>query len=78
MGLAADFLPLRTSLKEVMEWVIASSIDYDQIIYEFGRWLHLGLAPKGQKPRKQALMIFKSSQYLAWNSNDLPEGKFYV
>jgi len=61
-GCAADFYVLQNSgrldLKEVMDLIIASDIEYDQLIYEFGSWIHLSVPNiKGDKPRKQALTI---------------------
>ena len=38
---------------------------FDQLIHEYGRWVHLGLAPEGVTPRLQALTIFTPGKYLA-------------
>jgi zinc D-Ala-D-Ala carboxypeptidase len=57
-GLAADFIcPSFGSPRDIVSKVIASNIQYDQIILEFDRWCHIGFAPKGQKPRLQKLII---------------------
>lgn len=37
---------------------IAGIIDrypIDQLIYEFGQWVHIGIAPEGQNPRREIL-----------------------
>lgn len=58
LGLAADFVcpgfgnPLAVARK-----IMASTIEFDQLIHEYGRWVHLGLAADGGKPRLQALTI---------------------
>jgi hypothetical protein len=63
LGLAADFVcpefgpPLR-----VAQAIAASSIVFDQIIHEFGRWVHFGLALPGEAPRRQLLTICSSAE----------------
>lgn len=58
LGLAADFTcagfgpPL-----EVARAIARSGIAYDQVIHEYGRWVHLGLAAGNTPPRRQALTI---------------------
>lgn len=70
-GRAADFEPLSgATLKSVMEWLVRSSLPFDQAIYEFGGWIHLGIAKAGKKPRRQALMIFRSNKYEPFNAAD--------
>lgn len=67
-GLAADLTPLAREVS--LKWLIdtaAQVLDYDQIIYEFGRWVHIGIAEDGVAPRKQLLMIFKPGQYEVYN-----------
>lgn len=58
-GEAADCVPLFVSLKEATRLLVDSDLAYDQLIYEFGSWVHLSYAPKGRKPRRQALMVGK-------------------
>ena len=58
LGLAADLVcgaygpPLT-----VARAIAGSAIAYDQVIHEYGRWVHLGLAPNGETPRRQLLTI---------------------
>jgi zinc D-Ala-D-Ala carboxypeptidase len=74
-GLACDFVPKKAALLTVMRWVVEESdLPYDQMIFEFGRWLHIGIAPGTGKPRKQALMIFEQNKYLAFDTTKLPKG----
>lgn len=54
-GEAADFIvPRFGSPIEVCTALRDSGIEYDQLIYEFGRWVHLSVA---DKPRHMALAI---------------------
>jgi zinc D-Ala-D-Ala carboxypeptidase len=54
-GLAADFIcPGFGSPLEICRKIAASNITFDQLIQE-GTWVHIGLAPAGQKPRLQIL-----------------------
>jgi hypothetical protein len=63
-GSAADLNPLSVSIKEAVEWLIASSLQFDQVIFE-GMWLHAGWRKAGTAPRRQVLMMFggKYSNY---------------
>jgi hypothetical protein len=57
-GLAVDFMipawgrPLDVALK-----ISASHLVFDQLIHEFGAWVHLGVVKKGAAPRMQLLTI---------------------
>ncbi|ADG20410.1 Peptidase M15A [Paraburkholderia atlantica] len=54
-GLAADFIcPGFGSPLEICRKIAASNIPFDQLIQE-GTWVHIGLAPGGQKARQQVL-----------------------
>jgi len=57
-GLAVDFIsPSFGTPEEIVEAIVNSDIEYDQVILEFGRWVHLAFTP--DEPRKQALIIDK-------------------
>jgi len=43
-GNAVDFRVSRMTPYEVCELVVAMELPFDQIIHEFGRWSHLGVA----------------------------------
>ena len=61
-GLAADFTcPGYGSVYEVCMAIRDSGIVYDQLILEFGAWVHIGLS---DEPRRQNLSIFKGTGYL--------------
>jgi len=39
-GEAADLIPLRASLGELLRWIVGNA-PFDQVIYEFGQWVHV-------------------------------------
>ena len=64
-GLAADFTaPDYGSVVQVARRIAESNLRYDQLIHEYGAWVHIGLAPGRGKPRRQNLSIFKGTGYL--------------
>lgn len=69
---AADLEPMDpcVTLREVVEWVSRSKLAFDQVIYEFANWVHLGIAAPGKRPRRQSLMIFRGSGYIPFDSAD--------
>ena len=55
LGQAADFkCPSFGSPSQIVRRVVNSSIPYDQIIIEFGQWVHISFS---EKPRRMALVI---------------------
>src|SRR5881409_3642713 len=57
-GLAADILcPAFGPPLEVCRAIARSGIATDQIIHEFGKWCHVGLAPEGHAARNELLTI---------------------
>jgi uncharacterized protein YcbK (DUF882 family) len=60
IGCAADIRVPSMTPDEVVKAVIASGIEYDQIIREFDRWTHISIPNTvGDNPRRQALIIDK-------------------
>jgi hypothetical protein len=63
-GLAVDFTaPKFGTPFEVAAKIAESSIEFDQVIHEFGRWVHLGIGRDGEVPRRQCLSIFVGTGY---------------
>lgn len=61
IGCAADIRVPGMAPDEVVKAVIASGLEYDQVIREFDRWTHISIPNKpGDKARKQALIIDKA------------------
>lgn len=57
-GLAVDFIcPSFGNPHSVVSAIVAANVNYDQVILEYDRWVHLSFHP--DKPRKQALIIDK-------------------
>lgn len=60
IGCAADIRVPGMTPNEVVKAIIASDIEYDQVIREFDRWTHISIPNiAGTNPRKQALIIDK-------------------
>jgi putative chitinase len=58
IGCAADIRVPGMTPDEVVKAVIASDLEFDQIIREFDRWTHISVTnTEGAKPRRQALII---------------------
>jgi len=61
IGCAADIRVPGVTPDEVVRAVIASGIEYDQIIREFDRWTHISVPnTAGGNPRRQSLIIDKA------------------
>lgn len=68
-GFAVDFKPkVATKLADVVKWVAQSELPFDQVIYEYGRWIHIG--GRSGTPRNQVLMKFTGSVYLPFDPTD--------
>ena len=55
LGMAADCQPMTIKLNQLMNLVISSGLEFDQLILEHGSWVHMSYN-KG-KNRKQAFII---------------------
>ena len=61
LGCAADIRVLGMTPDALVRLIIASGIDYDQVIREFDSWTHISVPNLPEtKPRKQALIIDRS------------------
>lgn len=58
-GLAADFIVPRVGLPEIVRRIRLQHINVDQLIYEFGSWIHVSCAPIGRLARNEFLMVGK-------------------
>ena len=60
IGCAADFKVPGMTPDEVVKAIVASGIEYDQVIREFDRWTHISIPNSiNFSPRGQALIIDK-------------------
>lgn len=58
-ALAADISVPGMTVEELFQAICDSGMEFDQVIQEFGRWVHVGLSTG--KPRKQKLRATKNS-----------------
>ena len=59
-GLAVDFTcPGYGNPLAVAKAILASGIEFDQLIHEYGAWVHIGFAEAGKPSRRQTLTINK-------------------
>jgi uncharacterized protein YcbK (DUF882 family) len=64
-GLAVDFIvPTFGTVLQTAKAISACGLGGDQLIYEYGRWVHLGLAAPGKSPRGQLLSIGAHKTYV--------------
>mgnify|MGYP003349321703 CR=1 FL=1 len=60
-GCAADIKVPGLTPNDIVNLVVKSNIEYDQLIREFDSWVHISIPNKfADKPRKQVLIIDKS------------------
>lgn len=57
LGEAADLIPLKATLTELFRWLYDHA-PFDQIIWEFGQWVHVSHKAEGSN-RKQALLAYR-------------------
>jgi hypothetical protein len=69
-GLAADVLPLDMDLRDAYQRLATSGLPFDQLIFEFSRWIHIGAPTHAHVPRLQRLAIYEPGQYIVWTSDD--------
>lgn len=59
-GLAVDFTcPKFGDPDDIVDTIFRSHIQYDQIILEFDKWVHIAFPKDGESARKKALIINK-------------------
>lgn len=60
-GRACDFVPVGMSLDHAMGLIRASGLPFDQLILEYGAWIHISIARAGVDPRGQVLVIGRAA-----------------
>ena len=72
LGLAADFSCNRyASVKEVMEVLSSSSVEFDTLILEFNSWIHIAFPKKGAAPSYRIYEIDKKGIRLYGNDSSM-------
>lgn len=75
-GHAADLNPVKVSWKGLMDAVVESGLELDQIIYEH-TWVHVGhLHPKTGKKRGDTLAMFKCGGKVVYEEYDTDDERF--
>ena len=65
-GLAADISCKDLPAHELAHIIAHSRLDFDQLILEYGRWVHVSTTVDGQGPRRELLTIRNTDEgYLA-------------
>lgn len=63
-GLAVDFTaPSFGTVLQTAKAVAKCGVAFDQVIYEFGRWVHLGVAAPDTVAKNETLSIMVAGQY---------------
>lgn len=61
-GRAADFVVMDHTPYQVADFISGMNLPYDQLIHEFGRWVHIGIAKTGNTPRLEDLTASRFGQ----------------
>ena len=63
-GLAADIIVPGKTPFEVATWIANSSLKYDQLIHEYGKWVHVALPHPSNYCRQQNLTAYKKPRLI--------------
>ncbi|QJR15357.1 D-Ala-D-Ala carboxypeptidase family metallohydrolase [Usitatibacter palustris] len=65
-GLAADFtVPAAGTVLQVCRVIERSGLGFEQLIHEFGGWVHLAIPPAGRAASRRVNSIFAGTGYMA-------------
>lgn len=56
-GRAADFVPAGIGVEDAFTQLAALDLPWDQLILEYGSWIHAAIARDGVEPRRQVLVL---------------------
>lgn len=66
-GYAVDFIcPAAGTPQDITRRLAASGIEFDQIIQEFGRWVHISFAPEKRRDLLDARKVDGKTVYVRW------------
>src|SRR5262245_17958898 len=64
-GRAADFIcPQFGTPYQVAKRIAAQRLGFDQMIHEYGRWVHIAVPPLNERADRELLTIFEPGNYL--------------
>lgn len=69
-GLAADVYPLTMDIRDAFMRLARSALPFQQLIFEYSRWIHVAAPRHAVDPRRQVLAIYTAGQYEPWNPSD--------
>jgi hypothetical protein len=69
-GLAADVVPLEMDLRNAYTRLAHSGLPMDQLIWELGRWIHIGAPTHAHSPRGERLALYAPGAYERWSPTD--------
>ena len=64
-GEAADLIPYKGTLIDLFKWIYFSELLWDQLIFEFGVWVHVSHS-RMRLPRHEALVATKVNGHTAY------------
>lgn len=64
-GEAVDFTVPGMTTREICERIISMKLPFDQLIEEFGRWVHVSYGPRQRRQVLRARTIGGKTQYLS-------------
>lgn len=59
-GEAADLIPYKGTLLDLYRWLYSSEVQWDQLIWEFGQWVHVSYS-RSRPARREALVAMKNN-----------------
>lgn len=72
LGLAVDIVVAGYTPLQVCQWIRDNIPGFDQLIHEFGRWTHVGLAAANQPPRREVLTAVKITSGMKKQTRYIP------
>ena len=78
-GEAADFVINGSpTVTDVWKWIIDSDLDFDQVIQEFGRWVHVSYKKSGENRHKCSIAkkVDGKTRYFHYTEEQIEEGEY--
>jgi len=71
-GLAADFIVPNMKPIDVAQKIIDMDLPFDQLIHEFGRWVHVSIPQIRSQRRSQSMTAIKNKTLIGYTTEYLP------
>jgi zinc D-Ala-D-Ala carboxypeptidase len=69
-GIASDNVPINCTKRQAIDAFLTLGIPFDQLIAEYGSWVHIALFSPSGEQRNEKLMIFSAGHYQPLDIND--------